>query len=560
MKIVKGCPSTSMNDYQLNTTTLIRHGARNYPNQEILYRSNNEIHRYTYKEAYARMKKLANFLKRLGARAGDKIGVLDWNSHRHFELYFAIPGIGATLLQMNLRISTDDLSYVANHSEARYIFVDESLLPVVEAIAPSLKTVEGYIVMSDKPMSEIKTTLSPVYHYEEELIDESADYDWPMVEETTAYSACYTSGTTGRPKGVYYSHRVIYLHTMAMAANIGVNCHDCLLVIVPMFHAQSWGLVHVAAMMGAKMIFPGRYTAEDTQPLVDLMVEENVTIAGGSPAIFLPMLHYIRTLEQKPDLSQARFLSAATEPPVSMMKGFKELTGAEIIHAYGATETAPLVTVNYRLNPALQNQLSEDEKWELKRKQGLQSTGIDFKLCHPETGEEVPHDGQTIGEICLKGLWVTGAYYNHPDNENGFRDGYWRSGDVGTIDQHGYVKVMDRIKDVIKSGGEWISSIDMENILMGHPDVLEAVVVGIPHAKWQERALALVVTKDNKPVPRESFDKLLRGRFAKWQLPDQYLFVEEIPKTSVGKFNKKEIVKTYENLYTGLEDEVSSEK
>ncbi|WKB36451.1 AMP-binding protein [Terrilactibacillus sp. S3-3] len=283
MKIVKGCPSTSMNDYQLNTTTLIRHAARNFPDQDILYRKNNEIHRYTYNEAYTRMKKVANFLKRLGVRAGDKIGVLDWNSHRHFELYFAIPGIGATLLQMNLRLSTDDLSYVAGHSEARYIFVDESLLPVVEAIAPSLKTVEGYIVMSDKPISEIKTTLSPIYHYEEELIHESTDFDWLMVEETTAYSACYTSGTTGRPKGVYYSHRTIYLHTMSLAANIGVNCHDCLLVLVPMFHVQSWGLVHVAVMMGAKMIFPGRYASEGIRLLVNLMVEEKVTIAGGSP-------------------------------------------------------------------------------------------------------------------------------------------------------------------------------------------------------------------------------------------------------------------------------------
>lgn len=561
MRMVKGCPSTSMNDYQLNTTTLIRHAVRNFPDQEILYRNNNQLHRYSYKKAYTRMMKVANFLeKQLGVKPGDKIGVLDWNSHRHFELYFAIPGTGATLLQMNLRISPDDLSYVTNHSEAKYIFVDESLLSVAEAIYPSLETVKGFIVMSDKPMSEIKTTLSPLFHYEEMIKEESDNYDWPMIEETTAYSACYTSGTTGRPKGVYYSHRNIYLHTMAEAAYFGVSSHDCLLVIIPMFHAQSWGLVQVAVMMGAKMIFPGRYGVEDTSPLVDLMIAENVTIAGGSPAIFLPMLHYIQTLEKKPDLSKARFLSGASEPPVSLMRGFKELTGAEIIHAYGSTETTPMVAINYHLNPSLRSKLTDEEKWDLRRKQGLPLIGVDFNLYDPDTGVEVPRDGKTVGEICLRGPWITGAYHNALGTESSFRDGYWRSGDAGTIDQYGYVKLVDRIKDVIKSGGEWISSIDMENALMGHFEVLDAVVVGIPHVKWQERPLALVVTKDNKTFPREELDSLLYDHFAKWQFPDQILFVKEIPKTSVGKFNKKEIVKKYENLYIEAWDQKSSSK
>ncbi|WP_379969309.1 long-chain-fatty-acid--CoA ligase [Ectobacillus sp. sgz5001026] len=560
MRLLKGCPSTSMNDFQLNTTTLIRHAVRNFPDQEILYMSNKQLNRYTYKDAFIRMSKIANFLEnQLGVEPGDKIGVLDWNSQRHFELYFAIPGTGATLLQMNLRISPDDLAYITNHSEAKYIFVDESVLSVAEAIAPHLKTVKGFIVMSDKPMSEIKTSLAPLYHYEEQIKDESAEYDWPMIEETTAYSACYTSGTTGRPKGVYLSHRNIYLHTMGGAAWFGVTSHDCLLVIVPMFHSQSWGLVHIATMVGAKIILPGNFTAEDTSPLVDIMINENVTIAAGSPAIFLPMLHYIRTLEKKPDLSRARFLSGATEPPISMMKGFKELTGAEIIHAYGATETTPMVAFNYHLSPTLKNKLTEEEKWDLRRKQGLPVTGVEFKLCDPETGEEVPRDGKTVGEICLRGPWITGSYHKAPETESGFRDGYWRSGDAGTIDQNGYVKIVDRIKDVIKSGGEWISSIDMENVLMGHDEVLEAVVVGIPHAKWQERPLALVVTKDNYTIPREELDTLLYERFTKWQLPDQILFVKAIPKTSVGKFNKKEIAKKYENLYMKYEDEISSE-
>ncbi|MFS0553849.1 long-chain-fatty-acid--CoA ligase [Brevibacillus sp. 179-C9.3 HS] len=556
MRMVKGSPSTSMNDYQLNTTTLIRHAVRNFPDQELLYRSNNQLHRYTYKDAYQRMMKVANFLEnQLDCKPGDKIGVLDWNSQRHFELYFAIPGIGATLLQMNLRISPDDLSYVTNHSEASYIFVDESLLSVAEAIAPSLQTVKGFIVMSDKPMSEIKTTLSPIYHYEESIKEEPAEYDWPIIEETTAYSACYTSGTTGRPKGVYYSHRNIYLHTLTAANYFGVNSHDCLLVLIPMFHAQSWGLVQICVMMGAKMIFPGRFQADNTSPLVDLMIAESVTISGGSPALLLSMLHYIQSLEKKPNLSKARLLCGASEPPVSLMKGFKDLTGAEVIHAYGGTETTPLVAINYHLNPTLRNKLTEDEIWDLRRKQGLPVSGIDIKLCDPITGEEVLRDGKSVGEICLRGPWITGAYHNAPELESGFCNGYWRSGDVGTIDQYGYVKIVDRMKDVIKSGGEWISSIDMENALMGHPEVLEAVVVGIPHAKWQERPLALVRPKDNKTIPREELEHLLYEHFAKWQFPDQILFVEEIPKTSVGKFNKKDIVKQYENLYLGSESE-----
>ncbi|MGG4454294.1 long-chain-fatty-acid--CoA ligase [Brevibacillus porteri] len=556
MRMVKGSPSTSMDDYQLNTTTLIRHAVRNFPDQELLYRCNNQLNRYTYKDAYQRMMKVAHFLEnQLDVKPGDKIGVLDWNSQRHFELYFAIPGIGATLLQMNLRISPEDLSYVTNHSEASYIFVDESLLSVAESIAPNLQTVKGFIVMSDKPLSEIKTSLSPIYHYEESIKEQPAVYDWPIIEETTAYSACYTSGTTGRPKGVYYSHRNIYLHTMAGAAYFGVNSEDCLLVIVPMFHGQSWGLVHIAVMMGAKIIFPGRFQAEHTAPLVDLMLEENVTITGGSPAVFLPMLHYIRTLEKIPDLSKARFLSGASEPPVALMRGFKELTGAEIIHAYGATETTPLVAINYQITPSIRNKLTEEETWDLRRKQGLPTTGIDFALFDPATGQEVPRDGKSVGEICLRGPWITGAYHNASENESGFRNGYWRSGDAGTIDQNGYVKIVDRIKDVIKSGGEWISSIDMENTLMGHPDVLEAVVVGIPHPKWEERPLALIRTKDNKTIPGEQLEHLLYEHFAKWQFPDQILIVSEIPKTSVGKFNKKDIVKQYENLYSGAESE-----
>jgi len=552
MKVVNGCPSTSMNDYQLNTTTFIRHAARTYPEQEIVYRTSAGLQRYTYLDAYRRIMRLANALESLGVKPGDRVGVLDWNTHRHFELYFGIPGTGAALLQMNLRISTEDLSYVGNHSEVSFVFVDESLLPIAESIAPRLNNVKGYVVMSDRPVEEIETTLPSVRGYEELLAESDAEYDWPMVNEASTYSACYTSGTTGRPKGVYYSHRNIYLHSMEMAAYVGINSDDCALVIVPMFHGQSWGLFYACVMMGAKIVFPGRYTAEELNPLVDLMIQENVTIACGAPAIFQPMLEYIRTLDEKPDFSRARFLSGATEPPLSMMRGFKELTGAEIIHAYGATETTPLVAVNYRLKPSLRSTLTEDERWDLKRKQGLLVTGIDVRVVD-EDGAEVPHDGVSVGEVCMRGPWIAGSYHNAPGTEGNFLDGYWRSGDAGTIDENGYLKVVDRIKDVIKSGGEWISSIDMENTIVGHPDVLDAAVVGLPHEKWQERPLALVIVRDGATVTEDDIRSLLLESFAKWQLPDQILFVSEIPKTSVGKTSKRTIVANYRDLYKGAD-------
>lgn len=555
MEIIKGHPSTSMNDYQLNTTTLIRHAARNFPKQEILFKNSAGVQRYTYRAAYERMMQIANFLEqKLQVKPGDKIGVLDWNSSRHFELYFAIPGIAATLLQMNIRISIEDLAYVANHSEATYIFVDETLLPIAEAIAPLLTHTKGFIIMTDKPLSDIETSLTNIYHFEDEIQQYSPQYDWPVIDETTAFSACYTSGTTGRPKGVYYSHRNIYLHTLYESAWLGLNVTDCVLIIVPMFHSNSWGLVHTAVMMGAKLIFPGRFVAEDTSPLVDLMSNEEVTVTAASPAIFLPMLQYIQTLEEKPDFSRARFLSGATEPPVSLMKGFKELTGAEIIHAYGATETTPLATGNYHLNPNLKNNLSEEEIWDLRRKQGVPVTGLDVKLINLETGEEVPHDGHSFGEVCFRGPWVTGSYHHAPETTDSFIDGYWRSGDVGTIDEFGYMKIVDRMKDVIKSGGEWISSIDLENALIGHPHVMDAAVVGIPHEEWQERPLALVVLREETIVERAEFEELLNKKFAKWQFPDEILVVESIAKTSVGKIDKKAIVTEYHRHYMADED------
>ncbi|APW40981.1 AMP-dependent synthetase [Rhodoferax koreense] len=548
--IVRGCPSTMGHDYQLNTTTLIRHAARTHPEQEIVARrADGGWDRYTYRDCYQRVCRAANALRGLGIGPGDRVGVLDWNSRRHFELYYAIPGLAAVLLQMNLRLGVEDLGYVVTHSQAALIFVDESLLPVAESIAPHVPGVKGWVVMTDKPLSEIRTSLAPLHHHEDLLAAAEPAIDWPMVDEHAAYSACYTTGTTGRPKGVYYSHRAIYLHSMSVAANMGMTLDDCTMLLTPMFHGQCWGLPQAATMMANKIVLPGCYSVEDMRPLADAIMAEGVTITNGAPAIFQPMLQYIETLPVKPDFRRLRMMSGATEPPLPMMIGFHETTGAEVVHGYGATETTPLVALN-RLKPTLKQRLCAEAAWDLKRKQGLPVCGVDILLLGADD-QALPHDGQAVGEICLRGPWISTSYHDMPDAADRFFNGYWRSGDVGTIDTDGYVKVTDRLKDVIKSGGEWISSIDMENALLGHPAVRDAAVVGIPHPRWQERPLALVVLKPDRQATLQQLHAHLSKTFAKWQLPDRILFVDAIPKTGVGKLDKKVIRAAHANLYAG---------
>ncbi|MFZ5572269.1 MAG: long-chain fatty acid--CoA ligase [Thermodesulfobacteriota bacterium] len=550
--IIKGFPSTSQNQYQLNVINLLRHAARSFGKQEIVAKKLKGEFRYTYVEAYDRVKQLGCALKTIGAQVGDRIGVMDWNSHRHFEAYFGIPGTGAVMLLLNIRLSPVDLTFVINHAETKFIFVDETLLPLVEAVAPSLTTVKGFIVMTDKPLADIKTKLAPLYSYEELLAAEKPEIRWPVLDETSAYGACYTTGTTGKPKGVYYSHRDVYLHAMTIACNTEISNRDCFYQLVPMFHALGWGMPHATVLVGAKYVLPGMYNIADLGSLAKPLVDEKVTVSAGAPALFMPMLEYIKGLTEKPDLTGARFLSGASEPSLSLMKGYKSLTGAEIIHAYGATETTPLVTIN-RLKPWMEKEMTDEQKWDIKRKQGYAVVGLDVKIVD-SFGKEVPHDGKSPGEILIRGPWITASYYNAPGSEAQFtEDGYWKSGDAGTIDAEGYIKITDRVKDLIKSGGEWISSVDMENEIMAHPAVLEAAVTGLVHPKWEERPVALVVPRAEfkDKVTREDIITHLAAKFAKWQLPEAVLFVDAIPKTSVGKFNKKEIRAIHKDLYQG---------
>ncbi len=549
--IIDGYPSTSGDNYPLNTSSIIRGAAQTYPEVEIVSRkADGTVFRYNYGEAYKRIQKLANALKRLGVKPGDRIGVMEWNTYRHFELYLAISGIGAVVLQMNLRLSTIDLSYVVNHSKARFVFVGDTLLPLIEDIADKIETVEGFVVLTDQNIDDIKTSLPTVKSYEALLEKEVDEFEWPMINENSAYSACYTSGTTGKPKGVYYSHRCIYVHTMMMTYSLRLGLTDTIMQTVPMFHGQGWGLWLCAPLVGAKLVFTGRYTMETTDMLVDLMISEKVTFSNGAPAIFMPMLEYIRTLPEKPNFNGLRLLSGATEPPLSMMRGYWDLGKAEVVHAYGATETTPIVLMN-RFKPTIKGWTKEQE-WKNQSKQGLPVVGLDLKIIGAD-GNPVPKDGETVGEILIRGPWITASYHDDPRSSDCFdENGYWKSGDAGTVDERGYVKITDRFKDVIKSGGEWISSIDLENAIMSHEAVLEACVIGLTHPKWQERPLAIVVLREMSKgkVSKEDILFSLGERFAKWQLPDDIVFVDALPKTSVGKFDKKSAREQYKGFYS----------
>ncbi|UCH05398.1 MAG: AMP-binding protein, partial [Candidatus Thorarchaeota archaeon] len=450
-----------------------------------------------------------------------------------------------------LRLGPQELSCVVNHAGIRLIIVDEDLLSIAEAIAPMCKTVHGYIVLTDRKLSDVETKLEPIYSYEDCLSDAAPEYEWLNLDETSASSACYSTGTTGRPKGVYYSHRDVYLQAQMYALNAMITVKDCVLQIVPMFHVLGWGTPYAATMVGAKLVFPGRYSLKDLEELAKIVVREEVTFSCGVPSFLRAMLDQFLKMDPCPDLSRLRIMTGGSEPPLALIRGYWDATKAEIIHTYGSTEAQAIVTIN-QSKPWLDRDLSEDERWDLKRKQGFMVVGLDVKIVDSE-GKELPHDGETVGEILVRGPWVLGKYYDAPDSEVQFtKDGYFKTGDVGSIDSEGYLKITDRLKDVIKSGGEWISSVDMENEIFCHPGVLDAAVVGVAHEKWQERPLALVVLRDefkSKVDKREMLNHIAK-RFAKWQLPDEVLFVETIPKTSVGKIDKKAIRADYGEVYT----------
>ncbi len=503
-EIVQGLPSTHGDTYQLNTTTLIRHSARTYPEQQIVYRTTDGgWDRYTYADAYSRIMRSANALRSLGVGPADVVGILDWNSKRHFELYWAIPpGLAAVMLQMNLRLAPEDLGYVTDHSGASVVLVDESLLPVAEVLAPPITKVTTWVVMTDKPMSQIATNLPGAVHWEDLVDAAESRIEWPVIDEHSTYSACYTTGTTGRPpKGIYYSHRGIYLHTLSQAANLGMRSDDTAMLITPMFHGQSWG-----ATPPVRSVQRGEDRA--ARPL------RRRGHLGTGRCDDLRRGH--RRQRRTSDLPAHARLHQDTRPgtrfpphpPAVRCNRTRPIVDARLLRAHRRRRHPRLR--RHRDHPPggdhqrccetmLRDTISDEQKWDLKRSQGLPVNGIDIRLVD-SGGNDLPHDGISQGEVLLRGPWIIERYHKLDDDADRFLDGYWRSGDVGRIDTNGYLKLTDRLKDVIKSGGEWISSIDMENALVGHPKIKEAAVIGVSHPKWQERPVALVVTVDGEEL------------------------------------------------------------
>lgn len=528
--------SLMMDDFPLTLSIILKRAPHYFGKKQISTKVGPNMHRYTYADFYERTSRLAGALANLGVGEGDRIGTFAWNTYRHLELYFGVPCMGAVLHTLNLRLPAEQLIYIINHAEDKVIFVDASLLPLLEKLAEHLKTVQHYVVMTDGPL---QTSLPNALSYEELLAAAPAQYAWPDLDEKTACAMCYTSGTTGNPKGVLYSHRAMYLHalTSCMSDGLALSERDIVMPVVPMFHAMVWGLAYSAMLAGSSIVFPGPHM----QPadLAGLIQDEKVTMTAGVPTLWLGLLNLLE--KEKYDISTLRAMPVGgSAAPRSMIETYQKKFGVTIVHAWGMTETSPLGSTSW-IKSYMQD-WPEEEKFARRAKQGLAVPGVEMRGID-ENGREIPWDGKTMGELQVRGPWIIKAYYKDDRNKDAFMDGWFRTGDVVTIDEEGYMQIVDRTKDLVKSGGEWISTVDLENTIMSHPQVMEAAVIAVSHPKWQERPLAVVVARedaDQGQVQRELLD-LLAKHFAKWQLPDAIEFVREIPKTSVGKFDKKVI-------------------
>ncbi|HWF16433.1 MAG TPA: long-chain fatty acid--CoA ligase [Acidimicrobiales bacterium] len=518
--------NSTMQDAPLLVAGILRHGQQVHGDSTVVTVEAGGYRSASFNEVAERAEKLAAALTRLGVQPGDRVGTFCWNNQGHLEAYLAIPCMGAVLHTLNIRLPADQLAYVINHAEDRVIIVDASLIPLLAAIKDDLKTVETIIVAGEGDTSPLGETLS----YERIVAAEDGGYEWPELDERSAAAMCYTSGTTGSPKGVVYSHRSIWLHTMAeqAASSVGMTEADRILVIVPMFHAMAWGTPYGAWMAGTDMIMPQMFLMG--QQLADVINEHHPTLACGVPTIWNGLL----ALDAPIDFSTVRAITAGgAAVPQSLIEAFEKRFGATIIQGWGMTETSPLAA--FGLPPARKQDGHDDMYYKVKA--GRIVGGVEVRVV-AEDGTVLANDGQSIGEFEIRGPWVTGSYYKDEDPGK-FHDGWLCTGDVGTVDRQGYMTISDRTKDVIKSGGEWISSVELENAVMAHPDVFEAAVIAIPDPKWSERPLVAVVPKPGRsPAPSDLVDFLI-GRVPRWWLPDQWTFINEIPKTSVGKFDKK---------------------
>ncbi len=529
-------------DFPLLMSTLYDHGVRHYPDQEIVSVDPDlAITRTTYGETDGRVRRLATaFSESLGLAPGDAIGTFAFNNHRHHDLYWATANTGVICHTLNLRLFPEQLVYVINHGGDRVMFLDANLAPLLAPIVDDLKSVERYVVMGGEAAD---SGLPNAISYDD-LIDGVAEHGaWPELDERSPFMLCYSSGTTGNPKGVAYTQRSTYLHTISNLANFPIAATDNVLPVVPQFHASAWGYPFQAVTMGAKLTYPG----PDLSPegLVKLFVDEKVTFSAGVPTVWLGIQQYLADHPEIELPDMRAFLCGGSAVPRAMTKWYQENRGIRVVQGWGMTETNPIASVSL-LGPGM-------EDWEFERQldifetQGRIVPGLQYKIVD-EDGQELPHDGEAFGELLIRGPWIAGEYYKDDRTAESFVDGWLRTGDVCKVSPDGYIRITDRAKDLIKSGGEWISSIDLENEIMAHPEVAEATVVGLKHVKWQERPVAFVVRIEGSTVTADDLIAFVTDRVAKWWIPDEIVFVDEIPKTGTGKFDKKVVRDQYSDL------------
>jgi len=527
-----------MMDYPLTLDRIVEHAARLFPHKRVHTKQpDGTMHDYTYVDLRRRSRQLARALARLGIGVGDRVATFAWNHHQHLEMYFGIPGAGAVCHTLNVRLFPGQLSYIVNHAEDRVVFVDATVLPLLERVAGDITCVEHYVLVNATPQTE--TTLPNVLQYEDLLAGVAGDedsFEWRSTDERMAMGLCYTSGTTGDPKGALYSHRSMFLHTLGenQGMCLGLMETDVVMPVVPQFHAMAWGLPYACTLAGTDVVMPGPHL----QPaaLAELIETYQVTVAAGVPSIWNGLYHDLKSTPR--DISCIRALVVGgSAMPRSLVEAYERDLGVNILHAWGMTELSPLGTVS-----RLQRQhatLSDSEQWDIKSRQGTPLGGVELRIVDDE-GHELPWDGETMGELQARGPWVIRSYFKRdptPDHFTG--DGWFRTGDVATMSPEGYMTITDRTKDLVKSGGEWISTVALEGALMAHDQVLEAAVIAVPDEKWSERPLAVVVPTPGTSVSADSLRECLESRFAKFEVPDRFVFVDELPKTSVGKFDKK---------------------
>ncbi len=523
-----------MQDYPLTLQHIFWRIEKLFAHKEIVTLREGETHRYTYGDCAKRVKQLANVLTELGIKPGDRVGTLAWNNYRHLELYYAVPCMGAVLHTLNLRLFPEQLAFVINDAADKILFVDKTILPILNRIAGQIPTVEKIVVLNDGgPLPP--HDLGELLDYETLLAAAPAEFTWPKLDEWDAAAMCYTSGTTGNPKGVVYTHRSQFLHTMAglQVDALGLSERDAILPVVPMFHVNSWGIPYSAGMAGAKLLFPDRWMG-DGAALVDLARNEDATILAGVPTVWIALLQQLQ--ERDTTLPTVHTVVAGGSAVPSALISGMDQHNLRIVHAWGMTETSPIGTVS---RPRTWHSAEQAEV--MRRTQGPPVPGVEIRIVDIATNEELPWDGVAFGEIQVRGPWIISGYYHDADPDKMTDDGWFCTGDVATISPDGYVSIVDRTKDVIKSGGEWISSVELENAIMAHPKVLEAAVIAMPHPKWQERPVAYVVAKPafREQVSAAEIKEFLSDKVARWWLPDEVRFIDELPKTSVGKFNKR---------------------